>query len=317
MSRSRRRKSGTAFPGKTIFVPVAALVLAFGVVLSQAASPSAAASANAPVAANDSATTAEDTAIDVNVLGNDTDADGDALGISTFTQGASGAVTLVTGKLRYTPAANFNGSDSFTYQANDGTSDSNVATVTVTITEVNDAPGAVNDSKSTAEDTPVSLPATDLLANDSKGPANEAGQTLTVISVTNRPGGTVSLNAGTITFTPSPNFTGPASFDYRIRDNGTTNGLADPREATGTVNVTVSAVNDAPVAHDDARTTPEAMAIRSPSCHEPAEVLDRFSLGSTDGPMRHLKIRCAAGHWYTMPADRVQAYGSTSIDIAA
>jgi hypothetical protein len=57
--------------------------------------------------------------------------------------------------------------------------------------------------------------------------------------------------------------------------------------------------------------------VACPSCHEPAEIVGRFSLDSTDGPMRHLKIRCAAGHWYTMPADRVQAYGSTRIDLAA
>jgi hypothetical protein len=57
--------------------------------------------------------------------------------------------------------------------------------------------------------------------------------------------------------------------------------------------------------------------VACPSCHEPAEIVDRFTLGSTDGPLRHLKIRCAAGHWYTMPADRVQAYGTTRIDLAA
>jgi hypothetical protein len=58
-------------------------------------------------------------------------------------------------------------------------------------------------------------------------------------------------------------------------------------------------------------------AVACPSCHEPAEILDSFALGSTDGPARHLKIRCAAGHWYTMPADRVRAYGATPIDLAA
>jgi hypothetical protein len=57
--------------------------------------------------------------------------------------------------------------------------------------------------------------------------------------------------------------------------------------------------------------------VACPTCHEPAEIVDRFSLDSTDGPLRHLKIRCAAGHWYTMPADRVRAYGTTRIDLAA
>jgi len=57
--------------------------------------------------------------------------------------------------------------------------------------------------------------------------------------------------------------------------------------------------------------------VACPTCHEPAEILDRFTLGSTEGPLRHLKIRCDGGHWYTMPADRVQAYGTTRIDLAA
>ena len=57
--------------------------------------------------------------------------------------------------------------------------------------------------------------------------------------------------------------------------------------------------------------------VACPSCHQPAEVVDAFALGSTDGPSRHLKVRCPAGHWYTMPADRVRAYGSTAMDLAA
>jgi hypothetical protein len=57
--------------------------------------------------------------------------------------------------------------------------------------------------------------------------------------------------------------------------------------------------------------------VACPTCHEPAEVLDRFSLGATDGPYQHLKIRCAAGHWYTLPADRVRAYGASRLDLAA
>ncbi|MDQ4025151.1 MAG: Ig-like domain-containing protein, partial [Actinomycetota bacterium] len=252
MSRRRRGTSRAAFRGKMILVPVAALALILGAGLPQAASPATGASPNAPVAANDSATTAEDTAVDVNVLANDTDADGDALAISTFTQGANGTVALVAGRLRYTPAANFNGSDSFTYTANDGTADSNVATVTITVTEVNDLPIPNVDSKATAEDTPISFPATDLLANDTPGPPNEAGQTLTVVSVSNGPGGGVTLNAGTIRFTPSLNYKSPptASFTYKVRDNGTTNGAPAPMEWTTKVNVTVSAVNDTPLAND-------------------------------------------------------------------
>jgi hypothetical protein len=57
--------------------------------------------------------------------------------------------------------------------------------------------------------------------------------------------------------------------------------------------------------------------VACPTCHEPAEIVDRFSLGATDGPSRHLKIRCHGGHWYTLPAARVQAYGAHPVDLAA
>ena len=65
--------------------------------------------------------------------------------------------------------------------------------------------------------------------------------------------------------------------------------------------------------HSTARFAPVAC----PTCQEPAEVLDGFSLAATDGPSRLLKIRCHGGHWYTLPADRVQAYGALPVDMAA
>ena len=63
--------------------------------------------------------------------------------------------------------------------------------------------------------------------------------------------------------------------------------------------------------------TSHSAAVACPSCHEPAEILDSFALGSTDGPARHLKIRCHGGHWYMLPADRVHAYGALPVDLAA
>ena len=81
---------------------------------------------------------------------------------------AHGTLTLnADGSFTYTPAANFNGTDSFTYKANDGAADSNVATVTSRSTAVNDAPVAVNDSYTTNEDTPlIDRRAPGVLAND-------------------------------------------------------------------------------------------------------------------------------------------------------
>jgi hypothetical protein len=84
------------------------------------------------------------------------------------------------------------------------------------------------------------IPASQLLSNDTAGPANESGQTLTLIAVGNAVNGAVSLSGGTITFTPAAQFTGTASFSYTIQDNGTTNGQPDPQSATGTVTVNVA-----------------------------------------------------------------------------
>ena len=101
---------------------------------------------NVPVAADDAYSTDEDVVLNVaapGVLGNDTDADGDALSAVLAAGPANGALTLNgDGSFDYTPNADFNGSDSFTYVANDGVDDSNIATVTITIAPVNDAPVA-------------------------------------------------------------------------------------------------------------------------------------------------------------------------------
>ena len=89
---------------------------------------------DAPVAVADSYSTDEDTALTVaapGVLANDTDVDGDPLTAVMVSDPAHGTLTLnADGSFVYTPAANYNGADSFTYKANDGTADSNVATVT-------------------------------------------------------------------------------------------------------------------------------------------------------------------------------------------
>ncbi len=102
------------------------------------------ASNHAPVAVADAYTASEDTALVVagtkGVLANDTDPDGDTLTAAQNGGPSHGTLVLnAAGGFTYTPAANYNGSDSFTYHANDGKLDSNVATVTITVTPVNDA----------------------------------------------------------------------------------------------------------------------------------------------------------------------------------
>src|SRR5213076_2251327 len=102
------------------------------------------------------------------IVANDTDIDGDTLSAMLVSGPANGSLTLNTdGSFTYTPNANFNGTDSFTYKVNDGAADSNVATVTLTVTAVNDAPAAANDTYTTFEDTPLSVSAAGVLTNDS------------------------------------------------------------------------------------------------------------------------------------------------------
>src|SRR5438093_8238476 len=99
----------------------------------------------------------------------------------------------------YTPDANFNGSDSFTYKANDGTLDSNVATVSITVNAVNDAPVAVGNSYSVNEDNTLSVSASGVLSNDS----DIDGDSLTAVLVSGPAHGSLTLNLnGSLSYTP-------------------------------------------------------------------------------------------------------------------
>jgi endonuclease G len=209
---------------------------------------------NPPGAANVSVATNEDVAKTFSF-----DAVSCAGGTLNFSTGTPSHGTLSgSGSSRtYTPAPDFNGTDSFTYTATDGSGTSNTATVNITVLEVNDPPSAANDAKSTDEDTPLNFAASDLTSNDGAGPANENGQTLTVASVTGDANthGSVSLISGQVSYVPDANYNGPASFTYHVCDNGVTAGLADPLCADATVFVTVNSVNDPPTAFISAPAT--------------------------------------------------------------
>ena len=213
-----------------------------------------------PLAQPTSATTSEDQPVTITLTGTDTGSSPDL----TFrlTAPAHGTVNLVgqpsclraddlacTATAVYTPAADFNGLDEFSFTVSDGGSESTAATVSITVTEVNDPPVAGADSASAGSE-PLELAAALLLANDVPGPANESGQTLTLTAVNAGPDthGTVSLAGGTITYIPDAGFAGPASFTYTVCDNGTTAGQPDPLCADGLVTLAVApAANEPPV----------------------------------------------------------------------
>jgi VCBS repeat-containing protein len=210
---------------------------------------------DAPAAAADAYTTAKDTALTIaapGVLGNDTDADSNPLTAVKVTNPAYGTLTLnANGSFTYTPAANYAGSDSFTYKANDGTVDSNIVTVTITVTAGNSAPAAAADAYSTAEDTALTIAAPGVLGNDT----DVDGNPLTAVKVTNPGHGTLTLNAnGSFAYTPAANYAGSDSFTYKAND-----GTVDSNIVT--VTFTVTPVNDAPAAAADAYSTAEDTAL--------------------------------------------------------
>ncbi|MFP3914775.1 MAG: Ig-like domain-containing protein, partial [Actinomycetota bacterium] len=193
-----------------------------------------------PVANDDSATTDEDVAVDIDVRANDSDADQPLtdLTVEVVSDPANGSLALLgDGVIRYTPNLNFNGEDTFTYQVNDGTALSNEATVTVTVDPVNDAPVANDDSVPGLANTPLDI---DVLANDT----DVDGDDLIVASITQPDNGSVAVagDSKSVTYTPDPGFDGEDTFTYLASD-----GVAPSNEATVTVNLD----NEAPVAGDD------------------------------------------------------------------
>ena len=202
---------------------------------------------DAPEAVDDAAETPEDVAVVVDVLANDTDADGDRLRVASVTAPEHGTATAVSGGVRYAPALNWHGEDRFTYTAMDPDGLSSEATVRVTVMPVNDAPEAVDDAAETPEDVAVVV---DVLANDT----DVDGDRLRVASVTAPEHGTATAVSGGVRYAPALNWYGEDRFTYTAMDPG---GLS----SEATVRVTVTPVNDAPEAVDDAAETPEDVAV--------------------------------------------------------
>jgi len=163
------------------------------------------------------------------------------------TTSSGGQATLVGGQIRYLPATDFVGTDAITVTVTDngttnGAADpkSATATINVTVGEVNDAPNAVN--KTIIAGVGQNGQVLQVLTGDTRGPANESSQTLSITGVTpGSAGGTIVANAnGTVSYSPpSPTFVGTETFTYTVQDNGTTNGTADAKIDTATVTVDV------------------------------------------------------------------------------
>jgi VCBS repeat-containing protein len=260
---------------------------------------------DAPVAVNDTFTTAEDSPLTITADGlfgsdgtgpvNDRDSDSGSFTSIKVTQLASNGVLTLNGvavtlnqvislsdinanKLVFVPDGNENGAPyaTFKYQVSDGTTFSNAATVTINVTAVNDAPVAVDDNLTTAEDTSLTITTTALFGSDGTGPVNDSdvdSASFTTIRITQLAtdgvlklnGVAVTLNqvisladitAGKLVFVPDGNENGSpyATFQYQVSDGSLYSN-------TATVTIAVTPVNDAPVAVNDTFSTNEDTAV--------------------------------------------------------
>ena len=210
----------------------------------------------APVAVDDAFTVDEDTSLNEpapGVLGNDSDGTSDPLTAVLNTDVSNGTLTLnPNGSFAYTPDTDFQGTDSFTYRANDGTVNStNLATVTIAVNAVDDPPVAVNDVATVNEDAVATTIA--VLANDTD--LDGGAKTILAVQNPSANGGTVLITNGgaDLAYQPAADYcnappaTTPDTFTYTLSPGG----------STATVSVTVNCVDDPPVAANDAVTINE------------------------------------------------------------
>ncbi|HUU02809.1 MAG TPA: Ig-like domain-containing protein [Myxococcota bacterium] len=207
---------------------------------------------NRPVAVDDNFEVDEDSPLVVDavlgVLANDYDPDGDAI-TAVLTAGPSNGVLDLSddGSFSYTPDLDYFGTDSFTYEVSADSLESDDATATITINPINDQPAVQNDVYQTDEDTPLTIDAAQgVLAND----LDVDGDTLEVIVFASPQNGTLTLNlVGSFEYTPDLDFHGSDVFSYQAND-------AQSFSVIAQVDISVSSLNDPPLAFDSGGGTP-------------------------------------------------------------
>lgn len=182
-----------------------------------------------PDAVDDTASVDEDDSVNINVLANDSDPEGDDFSVSTVADPPNGSTSInPDDTIAYSPDPNFNGTDNFTYTIEDTFGGTDDATVTVTVNPINDLPDAVDDSASTKDEDPVDI---DVLLNDTE----VDGEALSISSVTQGGKGSVTNHGSYVTYQPNTGLTLPTTdtFDYTAWDSQP--GSTD----TATVTVTI------------------------------------------------------------------------------
>ncbi|HYC83321.1 MAG TPA: Ig-like domain-containing protein, partial [Candidatus Paceibacterota bacterium] len=202
----------------------------------------------APIANNQEITVAEDVPAPLTLTA--TDPESDPLTYTIKSGPTNGTLSGEAPNMIYTPHANFAGQDTFTFQANDGETVSNTATISISVDPANDAPSAHDDAYSTPENSSLNISALGVLNNDSDIDNNS----LTAVLITDTANGTTTLNSdGSFTYTPTEDYTGIDSFTYKAND-----GTTDSQQAT--VRISVSA-NNAPQTTNDEYSTNEDSAL--------------------------------------------------------
>jgi hypothetical protein len=174
-----------------------------------------------PVAVDDAPVTDEDTPVAIDVIANDTDADG-AIDPQTVTiiepvDHGTTTVNATTGVVNYTPNLNFFGTDAFAYTVKDNSGAvSNIATVTVTVNDVNDAPLAAKDVTSTDQNTPLNV---NVAANDSDVDGSVVATTVTIAAAPKNGAAIVDPATGVVAYTPNSGYVGSDSLKYTVQDN--------------------------------------------------------------------------------------------------
>ena len=244
------------------------------------------------MAADDSLVVTEDaTGAVLPVLANDTDVDGDALTITAVAGAGNGTAVVGASGLSYTPDPDYSGSETLTYTVSDASGGTSTATASVTVAPVNDAPTAQADTLSMAEDSGT-LTLSALVANDS----DAENDPLTVAALTGAAHGTLGVSGSAFTYTPDANFAGSEALTYTLSDgNGGT--------ASGDVLLTVTPVNDAPVATDDVATLSEgAIDVPLDLLTNDTDVDGDALTVTSVAPPSHGTLTQAAGSWSYTPS---------------
>ena len=258
-----------------------------------------------PVAVDDAASVDEDGSTTIDLVGNDSDVDGDALSIVSVTQGSNGSVAIVGANVVYTPFPDFFGADSFTYTISDGNGGLAVGTVNVTVNPVNDPPtlNPIADQNADEDAGPQTIWLTGIAAGG--GESDPLWVTAISSDPSLIPNPTITYSspaaAGTLTYVPVANASGTVNITVTVSDGVATtsrsftiivNPVNDPPTITPIADQTIAEdTSSGPLGFtiDDAETAPEFLTVQVSSSDQSLVTDDTLVLTGT-GANRQLTI---------------------------